>query len=357
MKIALFTKYESLGANSRYRSLQFVPYLRDNGVSVDIGFFFSDQYLRSRYLNKTVFPYACSSLFRRISQMIRFSKHDIWLVEYELIPFAPAFFEKLFHFLGKKIVSDYDDASFVRYDSHKNIMVRFLLKNKIAAVGRSCDLVICGNSYLASYFKYNGVKNVKVLPTVLDTSVVSQVGRKRELGFENSPLRIGWIGSPSTEKYLNLLCPAFNILRQKLNIEIWLCGASEQCLIDQNPIYFAWSIDEEVNFLRSIDIGIMPLTMDRWSQGKCGLKLIQYGGYSIPAVASRVGVNEAIIDDGETGYLCDSTEDWVEKILMLVDRERRETMGRAAFKKISGQYSLASVAPKLLASLRAVNEA
>lgn len=355
MRLAIFTKYESLGANSRYRTLQFIPYLRANGVSVDAGHFFSDQYLRRRYAKKHLFIHICTAILRRLFQCIRFWRHDVWLVEYELIPFAPPFLEAVCQFLGKKIVSDYDDAIFHRYDNHRSIVVRFFFERKIATVGKFSKLVICGNSYLASYFKNNHVKDIKILPTVVDVPVISKSsdGRKKVPG---SALRIGWIGSPSTEKYLNLLRPSLNVLKEKIKIEVWLCGASERCLIDQNPIYVPWSIEEEGNFLRAIDIGVMPLTEDQWSQGKCGLKLIQYGAHSVPALASPVGVNKVIVDDSVTGFLCSSMEDWVEGVLKLVDDDRRAEMGAAALDRVTKHYSLRVSAPQLLTSLKVVYE-
>ena len=48
----------------------------------------------------------------------------------------------------------------------------------------------------------------------------------------------------------------------------------------------------------------MPLPSDKWSEGKCGFKLIQYMALGIPAVASPVGVNSIIIEPGINGYLC-----------------------------------------------------
>ena len=62
-----------------------------------------------------------------------------------------------------------------------------------------------------------------------------------------------------------------------------------------------WRSETEVEDLRPLDIGVMPLPEDRWSRGKCGMKALQYMGLGIATVCSPVGVNSSIIRDGENG--------------------------------------------------------
>jgi glycosyltransferase involved in cell wall biosynthesis len=92
-----------------------------------------------------------------------------------------------------------------------------------------------------------------------------------------------------------------------------------------------------------MDIGVMPLKPDAWSEGKCGFKVIQYLALGIPAVASDVGVNHLIVKQGVSGYLCNTRNDWYEALKQLLQHESsRRNMGREGRKKIVEEYSLQS---------------
>ncbi len=75
------------------------------------------------------------------------------------------------------------------------------------------------------------------------------------------------------------------------------------------------------------NVGIMPLPDDPNSRGKCGFKIIQYMAHGLIAVASNVGFNREIIEDGVDGFLC-------------VDQEHFETV---ITNMIHGKYDLSAI--------------
>ena len=111
----------------------------------------------------------------------------------------------------------------------------------------------------------------------------------------------------------------------------------------KNLSYVEWTEQNEVAELASCQIGLMPLTIDEWSEGKCGFKLIQYLSLGIPAVSSPVGVNKKIIEQGKNGFLCTNDAEWYNAIEKLIlDSELRQKMGEEGRKKIVNEYSLLS---------------
>jgi glycosyltransferase involved in cell wall biosynthesis len=102
-----------------------------------------------------------------------------------------------------------------------------------------------------------------------------------------------------------------------------------------------WRKETELDDLRAMDIGIMPLPDDAWARGKCGLKGLQYMALGIPAIMSPVGVNSEIIQDGVNGHLATTTAEWVDCLSRLIDdAEARRAMGRAARRTVEEHYSV-----------------
>jgi glycosyltransferase involved in cell wall biosynthesis len=87
------------------------------------------------------------------------------------------------------------------------------------------------------------------------------------------------------------------------------------------------------------DVGIMPIRDQPFERGKCGFKLIQYGACGLPVVASDVGVNREIVEQGETGFLATQPADWREALLRLAaDTALRARLGTANRVRIEARY-------------------
>jgi glycosyltransferase involved in cell wall biosynthesis len=116
-----------------------------------------------------------------------------------------------------------------------------------------------------------------------------------------------------------------------------------------------WQSDEEVSDLHSFDIGLMPLSDDLWSRGKCGFKILQYMAAGLPVVCSPVGVNREIIENGVQGFWAETQEQWVEKISALIMQpELRKQMGLEGRKRATDHYSLTANQPHFLKVLHSL---
>src|SRR5690606_24850427 len=130
---------------------------------------------------------------------------------------------------------------------------------------------------------------------------------------------------------------------RELNTRFILIANKKPDLPLKNFEFIPWKEESEINDLLMIDIGIMPLKDDDWSEGKCGFKLIQYLSLGIPAVASPVGVNKVIIDEGVNGFLCRTKEEWQNALTKLVtDSRLRKKAGTAGHDKMLREYSTAA---------------
>jgi glycosyltransferase involved in cell wall biosynthesis len=116
-----------------------------------------------------------------------------------------------------------------------------------------------------------------------------------------------------------------------------------------------WSSTEEIKDLHSFDIGLMPLSDDAWTRGKCGFKLLQCMAVGLPVVCSPVGMNREIVTDGVEGFWAGSENEWIGKLSTLIqDYELCKSMGKKGRNKVEEKYSLAVNAKKMIKFLQEV---
>ena len=100
--------------------------------------------------------------------------------------------------------------------------------------------------------------------------------------------------------------------------------------------------------MRSMDIGVMPLSDDEWSKGKCGAKLLQYMAAGLPAVTAPFGVNRVIADYGNAALLAESEEEWLACFESLIsDENLRRELALKGRRQVEEKYSLKAWVPKL----------
>lgn len=346
MKVLYLTKYSRMGASSRLRSYQYFPFLNENGIEVTVSPLFNDDYLTALYQGKKSLKAVIIAYFKRFCILFTVYRYNKIVIEKELFPYFPPFFERFLAFMYIKYIVDYDDAIFHNYDLHPNPLIRLLLKRKIGAVMRHSETVIAGNRYLASKAIESRAKNVEIVPTVID---ISRYGRKEIK--DTSKTIIGWIGSPSTYKYVKTILPAIEKLSLKYPIAFHVVGANEEDNVLVKSI--AWTEATEIQSVLNFDIGIMPLEDSPWEKGKCSYKLIQYMGCGLPVVASPVGMNNEVVEENKNGFLAQNEAEWISALEKLInDPELRKEFGENGRKKVEECYTLQQNSNKIIAILK-----
>ncbi len=354
--VLLLNRYDRLGASSRLRFLDFLPALSKAGVSVTPAPLFDDDYLRTLYAGRRQSPaLLAASYARRLRHLLTNGHTDLVWLEKEALPWLPSWIEG--RLLSRvPYVMDLDDAWFHRYGLHRSGLVRSVLGGKLAALARGARLVIVGNDHLADWARASGARDVLVLPTVIDLErYPPPTPCSRLTPCEDRPFTIGWMGSPSSARYLDLVAGA--LARLSGPVRVLLVGAHGAeppglppgLAVEHAP----WREDQEVELLRRFDVGVMPLEDSPWARGKCGYKLIQYMAVGCPVVASPVGVNTTLVRDGENGFLALDEAGWGAALQRLADdKALRIRLGKAGRQRVEEHYSLQAVAPRLADALR-----
>lgn len=350
MKVTLLSKYSRIGASSRLRSLQYLQTLERLGIQVTPYTLFDDNYLKRLYDGRgRSLPSMVCSYLARTRQLRRPEKANLIWIEGEALPYVPYCLERRLMPRGIPYVVDYDDAVFHNYDLSSRRLVRELLGTKIDHVMANAAAVICGNDYLAERAQRAGARRIERVPTVVDATRYS-VANEAKSGTVEPPV-IGWIGSPSTQRYVLELKPVLEALHREQALRLILVGAQSDLAEQFGELpatVLPWSEESEAQAVASFDIGIMPLPDGPWERGKCGYKLIQYMAAGKPVVASAVGVNVEIVEGWQSGMLADSQAQWHQALsALLADSDMRVSLGKNGRQAVERHYSLQAQAPRL----------
>lgn len=351
----MLTRYERLGASSRVRFYQYLPWLETAGIHITAAPLFSDAYVQGLQRSRKNMLEALWAYMGRIQSMIASRTYDLFWIEKELLPWLPAWLERLLLPDNIPYVLDYDDAVFHYYDEHRSPVIRAMLADKHSALMRGAAMVMVGNPYLAEFAQRAGAKHMELVPTVIDLTRYPIDTSNRKDGLR-LPC-VGWIGQRSTASFLTPYAPIFERLSAEGLARFAAIGIEAQSLgLPMGSI--PWSEQTEVASIASLDIGIMPLVDGPFERGKCGYKLIQYMACGLPVVASPVGVNKDIVEHGINGFLAETPEQWEQALrTLLVDPGLRKRMGQAGRRKVEQEYSIQVVGPRvaqLLAQTRSV---
>jgi glycosyltransferase involved in cell wall biosynthesis len=235
--------------------------------------------------------------------------------------------------INPKIVFDFDDAIFLIYS------------RSVARLVRDAAIVSAGSHFNLRYAQMLNPNSV-----LLPTPVPFEEFQRCPHMVKDHPdfITIGWIGSFSTMKYLEMLqYPLAEIGRRYPGkIRFIIIGCGNRChkvprFVNVEIQTFPRVEPSDVpRHLSTFDIGVMPIFNTDWEQGKCALKALEYMACGVPALCSAVGENCVVIQDGVNGFLAASAEEWVEKLDILISHpDTRRVLGCTGRKTVSDRYA------------------
>ena len=327
MKVLFLIQGFSVAA-SRYRVLQYIPYLEAKGVEVTV----------------SLYPRTLKENFRFFNNL---SQYDIVFLQ------RKRFNQPRLGWLrkrAKRIVYDFDDSVMYR-NSKAQDHISSTRRRRFVQMIKKSDFIIAGNEFLKrEVLPFN--PNVEVIPTTID----QERYHLKTYPVQQERVTLGWIGDHGSIHYLEKMRPIFEKIGQKYShVELKIvCDTFFSCE-QMKVVKKNWNSEEEVADLQGFDIGLMPLVDDPWSWGKCGLKIIQYQGVGVPVVCTPVGINKDLVEDGVNGFYAMNPEEWEKKLSLLIeDSELRKKMGEEGRKRVLENYTYQACAPRLFSILERV---
>lgn len=348
-KLIMFTSSGIGAPSSRIRGFKMAMYLSEYGVDSKTIFNMYES-VEGNVIKRSLHRF--KDFFQKIDVVAKSDKEAVIYIQrgvYLGLSNFSLFFSLISKFiLRRKVIYDIDDGLFLIEPFPINSLIKF------------SDAVIAGGHELFNYAKkYND--NVFLIPTCVDlTNYLSRDDIQKDQGIS-----LGFVGSPSTTKNLNLLLKPLEVLAKRYDIELRVISAPsyddywafsslfeefEKRGVRVNLI--PWTVNDEFYQLKNIDIGLDPLLSEGWEiptylsnkdwiKYKCGFKIINYMAAGVPTVASDTSENSYIIQNGLNGFLCHNDDEWTVNLRKLIeDKTLRKNMSANAKKSVEEKYSM-----------------
>lgn len=357
-RVLFLTRYPMEGASSRYRVFQYLPYLEKLGIEAEV-----QSFMDTRMYRLSLAPgrtgakimAALTATLRRLWALRRWRNFDAIYLQRELLPFGGPVVERWLKRQSAVLFFDYDDALFIKKASRYNrIATALRSEDKTRDLFRLVDCVVAGNNWLRDAALDAGAPRAVTLEVAEDTTRIPM----RAPHSNEVPVTIGWLGSPSTVKYLKLIEPVLQFIVATYPSVRWeIVGCGDFKMEGVNWQISDWSLEGELEALSRFDIGLMPLPAEDWAKGKSGGKARTYMAAGVVPVVSAIGYNNELIVDGETGFLCFDAHDW-QRVLCLVieDAKVRQRIGQNARNAVDLRFSPAKIAAKMAGLINEVVE-
>lgn len=341
LRVAAYTSGRTIPA-VRFRIRQYVEHMSRFGVELHEFISHAGGYPPQAHWQRPAWLLA--ALTEHCLQVPGSHRFDAVVFQRELISTLVTL-EPLF---GKPRLLDVDDAIWLRPSGE--LHPRGTFAGRLAS---KCDAVICGNAYLADYFSKH-CKRIFILPTAVDVSRFCPVSQA-----DSSSAVIGWSGTSVNLPELKKIEPALHVVLERFGDVRLRVICNQRPQFNRLPAdrvdYVHWSPEIEVSALQDLRVGLMPLTDNAWTRGKCAFKMLTYMACAVPVVVSPVGMNSDVLAMDDVGYGANHMDEWVEALSALLgDAKWSEQMGERGRAVAEQSFSIEALSPKLAGILKEV---
>lgn len=288
------------------------------------------------------------SYAERVKLLQQVEDYDAVFIYREAALLGPAFLEKrIAH--KKPIIYQLDDPLFVPYRSPSNGYLSYLkFFGKVKEIISLAKVVFVNSTPIREYAEQFN-KNIWQVPSVVDTD---------KFTFKPFPEKlyrvcVGWSGSPTTRKNIQMLEGALQKISSDDICGIHLIGSTDFDLKNVNFTAQRWREEAEVDDLRKLQIGLIPLPNHPWNPYKFIMKTSQYMALGIVPVGTPMASNTEVIRHGENGFLAATDDEWVEYLTLLVkDNKLRNKLSQQAANDAEENFSLRAHTANIIAAFR-----
>ena len=306
--------------SSRIRFLDLLPFLSSRGIGFEVEYLPSSRSARRRL-------FKCGADFEVVVLQKRLP--SLWDF-------------RVLRKYAKKLIFDFDDAVYLRNASPSSNPKDYespTRRRRFARITKASDLLVAANQVLAAAASDSAPgADVEIIPSSVEVNAFPSVEKGRPLA---SPPVVGWVGTKAASSHLLHFASALCEARKKRDFVLRIASNESFEIPGLKVENERWTLDGEVDMIRSFDIGIMPLSDDPYASGKSSYKMLQYMAAGVPTIASAVGMNIDVAGEGSANALLASTrEEFGAKLVeLLVDAELRNALAEKGRKTVEKRFS------------------
>ena len=336
-------------AAQRLKYEQYLQLLENEGYEFTISSFQSNHFWKIIHKPGNVLAKVFWVLYgyaKRFYDLLRAPFYDIVFVTIYVTPLGAPVFEHLLFWANKNVVYDLDDMMFLPDVSGSWILNKIKGKNKpIVLMKKSKYVIVCTPKLEEIALGLNKYKNVVDISSTFNTERFVPV----KSYLKNETTTIGWTGTHSTIPFLELLTNVLQQVSKQRKIKLLVIANKTFAMQGVNTEYRNWSAEKEVSDLHDMEIGLYPIPENEWSLGKSSLKALTYMSIGIPAVATAYGTNFRIIENGISGLLVSTDQEWIDILIKLIDDVNlRKQIGEKGRERVENLFSVKANFPKYL---------
>jgi glycosyltransferase involved in cell wall biosynthesis len=250
---------------------------------------------------------------------------------------------------ARTLLFDFDDAIYARDSNSSRGTFDPVRRSRFERIVRMVDACLAGSDHLYREAVAVGGGSVHVMPTCVDPGRYPIAAHDRLPGT----VELVWIGSPSTAPSLRDAQTCLQAAATAAaDVRLHLICDGMQREIGMPTRHSVWSSLMEAEALARADIGVAWLPDHPWSEGKCGLKVLQYMAAGVPVVANSYGIHRELVEHGRTGFLADTPQAWREAIATLAAaRPAPFPAATPARRLVERRWSVQAWGPQLVETL------
>lgn len=233
--------------------------------------------------------------------------------------------------IGRKLLGRLLQQSEMIWDFDDDIFQGEISACETTMLQKYSTIIVVTSDYLKSLLSVKSQKKAVMLPTtdrIIRLKELGKLRKKREKSFTKE-FRIVWVGTAVNLGNIDLVIryieKAGEEIYKKYHKQLIFTVVCNQPYSYTSQYFkirnIKWSREAAQKEIKYAHLGIMPLVDKKYSLGKGGFKLVQYLSAALPVIASDVGFNKKIVDDGINGFLVKNSKRsvWTVHIMKLAE--------------------------------------